>query len=146
LADIVDAKTRSRMMAGIRGKNTTPELRLRKALHGAGFRFRLHSAKLPGRPDIVLPKFRAALFVHGCFWHRHESCSNASVPKSNAEFWEDKFARNVERDTANVAGLHAAGWRVAIIWECAIRKKGEADVAEELAVWLKSGGRDLDVG
>lgn len=146
MADIVDAKTRSRMMAGIRGKNTTPELRLRKALHGAGFRFRLHSAKLPGRPDIVLPKFRAALFVHGCFWHRHESCSNASVPKSNAEFWEDKFARNVERDTANVAGLHAAGWRVAIIWECAIRKKGEADVAEELAVWLKSGGRDLDVG
>lgn len=146
MADIVDAKTRSRMMAGIRGKNTTPELRLRKALHGAGFRFRLHSAKLPGRPDIVLPKFRAAIFVHGCFWHRHESCSNASVPKSNAEFWEDKFARNVERDTANVAGLHAAGWRVAIIWECAIRKRGEADVAEELAVWLKSGGRDLDVG
>lgn len=146
MADIVDAKTRSRMMAGIRGKNTTPEVRLRKALHGAGFRFRLHSAKLPGRPDIVLPKFRAAIFVHGCFWHRHESCSNASVPKSNAEFWEDKFARNVERDTANVAGLHAAGWRVAIIWECAIRKRGEADVAEELAVWLKSGGRDLDVG
>ncbi len=146
MADIVDAKTRSRMMAGIRGKNTTPEVRLRKALHGAGFRFRLHSAKLPGRPDIVLPKFRAAVFVHGCFWHRHEGCRNASVPKSNAEFWEDKFARNVERDTANVAGLHAVGWRVAIIWECAIRKRGEADVTEELAVWLKSGGRDLDVG
>lgn len=146
MADIVDAKTRSRMMAGIRGKNTTPEVRLRKALHGAGFRFRLHSAKLPGRPDIVLPKFLAAIFVHGCFWHRHEGCSNASVPKSNAEFWEDKFARNVERDTANVAGLHAVGCRVAIIWECAFRKKAEADVAEELAVWLKSGGRDLEVG
>ena len=132
--------------ASIRGKNTTPEVRLRKALHGAGFRFRLHSAKLPGRPDIILPKFRAALFVHGCFWHRHEGCSNASVPKSNPKFWEDKFARNVERDKANVAGLHAVGWRVAIIWECAIRKRGEADVAEELAVWLKSGGRDLEVG
>jgi len=146
LADIVDAKTRSRMMAGIRGKNTSPEVRLRKALHGEGFRFRLHLAKLPGRPDFVLPKFLAAIFVHGCFWHRHEGCSNASVPKSNAEFWEEKFARNVERDTANVARLKTAGWRVAIIWECAIRKRGEAEVAAELAVWLKSGGRDLDVG
>jgi len=146
LADIVDAKTRSRMMAGIRGKNTTPEVRLRKALHGAGFRFRLHSAKLPGRPDIVLPKFRAAIFVHGCFWHRHKSCSNASVPKSNAEFWEDKFARNVERDTANVAGLHAAGWRVAIIWECAIRKRGATDVSDDLVRWLVSGNEMLEIG
>jgi DNA mismatch endonuclease, patch repair protein len=146
LADIVDAKTRSRMMAGIRGKNTTPEVRLRKALHGAGFRFRLHSAKLPGRPDIVLPKFRAALFVHGCFWHRHEGCRNASVPKSNVKFWESKFARNVERDTANVAGLKAAGWRVAIIWGCAIRKRGEADVAAELANWLNGGGVELEIG
>lgn len=133
-------------MAGIRGKSTTPEVRLRKALHGAGFRFRLHSAKLPGRPDIVLPRYRAAIFVHGCFWHRHDGCRNASVPETNAVFWEEKFARNIERDATNIYSLDEAGWRVAIIWECAIRKRGEAEVAAELAVWLKSGGRDLEIG
>jgi len=146
LADIVDAKTRSRMMAGIRGKNTTPEVRLRKALHGAGFRFRLHSAKLPGKPDIVLPRFRAVIFVHGCFWHRHEGCRNASVPKSNAAFWAEKFVRNVERDAMNRVGLKEAGWRVAIIWECAIRHRGEVDVAAELVDWLNSGGVELEIG
>ena len=134
------------MMAGIKGRNTTPEMRLRKALHGAGFRFRLHAAKLPGRPDIVLPRYRAAIFVHGCFWHRHDGCRNASVPKTNAAFWEEKFARNIERDATNISGLDEAGWRVAIIWECAIRKRGEADVAAELAVWLKSGDQDLEIG
>jgi DNA mismatch endonuclease (patch repair protein) len=146
LADIVDAKTRSRMMAGIRGKNTTPEVRLRKALHGAGLRFRLHSAKLPGRPDIVLPKFHAAIFVHGCFWHRHEGCRNASVPKSNAAFWAEKFARNVARDAINLAGLKEIGWRVAIVWECAIRHRGEAEVAAELVNWLTSGGVEIEIG
>jgi DNA mismatch endonuclease (patch repair protein) len=146
LADIVDAKTRSRMMAGIRGINTTPEVRLRKALHGAGFRFRLHPAKLPRRPDIVLPKFRAAIFVHGCFWHRHEGCRNASIPKSNAAFWAKKFARNVERDAMNRAELKQAGWRVAINWECAIRRSGEAHVAAELADWLNCGGVEMEIG
>lgn len=146
MADIVDAKTRSRMMAGIRGKNTTPEVRLRKALHGAGFRFRLHSAKLPGRPDIVLPRYRTAIFVHGCFWHRHDGCRNASVPKTNAAFWAEKFARNVERDVMNGAGLKEAGWRVAIIWECAIRKRGEADVVAELSEWLNGGGVEIEIG
>jgi DNA mismatch endonuclease (patch repair protein) len=134
------------MMAGIRGRNTTPELRLRKALHGAGFRFRLHSAKLPGRPDIVFPKFRAAIFVHGCFWHRHEGCRNASVPKSNAAFWAEKFAKNIERDAMNRAGLREAGWRVAIIWECAIRHRGAVAIATELADWLNQGGDELEIG
>lgn len=146
MVDIVDDKTRSRMMAGIKGKNTTPEVLLRKALHGAGFRFRLHAAKLPGRPDIVLPKYRAAIFVHGCFWHRHDGCRNASVPKTNAAFWKEKFQRNVARDATNRTDLKEAGWRVAIIWECAIRKRGEADVAAELAVWLKSEDRELELG
>lgn len=146
MADIVDAKTRSRMMAGIRGKNTTPEVRLRKALHGAGLRFRLHSAKLPGRPDIVLPRFHAAIFVHGCFWHRHEGCRNASVPKSNAAFWAEKFARNVARDAMNLAGLKEIGWRVAIVWECAIRHRGEAEVAAELANWLTGDGVEIEIG
>lgn len=133
-------------MAGIKGKNTTPEVRLRKALHGEGFRFRLHAAKLPGRPDIVLPRYRAAIFVHGCFWHRHDGCRNASVPKTNAAFWEEKFQRNVARDATNHADLKATGWRVAIIWECAIRKRGEAEIAKELADWLNQGGDELEVG
>lgn len=134
---MVDANTRSRMMAGIKGKNTTPEIRLRKALHRAGFRFRLHAARLPGRPDIILPRYRAAIFVHGCFWHRHEGCKNATSPKSNAAFWEVKFARNVERDACNMAKLLGAGWRVGIVWECAVRQRGEQTVAAELATWLR---------
>lgn len=136
MADVVDANTRSRMMASIRGKNTTPEVRLRKALHRAGFRFRLHGAKLPGKPDIVLAKHRAAIFVHGCFWHRHAGCRNSSVPKSNADFWEAKFARNVERDAANIEALVSSGWRVCIVWECAIRQRGEQAVGTEVAGWI----------
>jgi len=140
LADVVDANTRSRMMAGIKGKNTAPEVRLRRALHRAGFRFRLHSSKLPGKPDIVLPKHRTAIFVHGCYWHRHEGCRNASVPKSNAAFWKEKFARNVERDSSNVANLIEAGWRVCIVWECAVRQRGEQAVGGEVADWIRSEG------
>lgn len=145
MADVVDANTRSRMMAGIRGKNTTPEVRLRKALHRAGFRFRLHGPKLPGKPDIVLAKHRAAIFVHGCFWHRHEGCRNASVPKSNADFWETKFARNVERDAANVEALVASGWRVCIVWECDIRQRGERVVGEEVAKWITGTQENVGV-
>lgn len=140
MADVVDANTRSRMMAGIKGKNTTPEIRLRKALHRGGFRFRLHASKLPGKPDIVLPKYRTAIFVHGCFWHRHEGCRYASVPKSNAAFWEDKFVRNVERDSSNVANLIKAGWQVCIVWECAVRRRGEHAVGREVADWIRSEG------
>lgn len=146
MADVVDANTRSRMMAGIRGKNTTPEVRLRKALHQAGFRFRLHGSKLPGNPDLVLARYRAAIFVHGCFWHRHEGCRNASMPKSNADFWEAKFARNVERDAANIGALARSGWRVCTVWECAIRQRGERAVGEEVATWLISSNPNLEIG
>lgn len=128
------------MMAGISGKNTTPEIRIRKALHRAGFRFRLHSARLPGKPDIILPMYQAIIFVHGCFWHRHEDCHNASVPKSNATFWKEKFARNVERDSRNMKLLQSAGWRIGIVWECAVRARGEIVIASELARWLKNDG------
>jgi DNA mismatch endonuclease (patch repair protein) len=140
LVDVVDANTRSRMMAGIKGKNTTPEIRLRKALHRAGFRFRLHDANLPGRPDIILPKYRAAIFVHGCFWHRHEGCKNATSPKTNTTFWEAKFSKNVERDASSIEHLLGSGWRVGIVWECAVRKRGEVIVAAELAAWLERQG------
>ena len=100
MTDIVDQQTRSRMMSGIRGKNTKPELALRRALHARGFRFRLHSGKVHGRPDLVLPKHRAVVFVHGCFWHRHEGCRYATTPSTRPEFWRAKFDANVARDSA----------------------------------------------
>jgi DNA mismatch endonuclease (patch repair protein) len=118
MADVVDKKTRSRMMSGIRGRNTKPELAVRKALFAAGFRYRLHTNTLPGRPDIVLPKFRCAVFVHGCFWHRHKGCKFAYSPKSNRAFWSEKFSSNVRRDKVVRTALRKAGWRVFVVWEC----------------------------
>jgi DNA mismatch endonuclease (patch repair protein) len=112
------APERSRLMARVKGKNTKPELIVRRGLHRLGYRFRLHRGDLPGRPDIVLPKYRTAIFVHGCFWHRHPGCSKASTPKTRADFWLDKFATNVARDGRNVEALEAGGWQVLIVWEC----------------------------
>lgn len=117
MVDIVDATTRSRMMSGIRGKNTKPELIVRSALHRVGLRFRLH-AKLPGKPDLVFPKYRTVLFVHGCFWHRHENCRYATTPASNVDFWKEKFAANVRNDAKVKRQLEESGWRVLIVWEC----------------------------
>ena len=116
--DIMNAHARSRTMAAIRGKNTTPELIVRKALHAMGLRFRLHAQKLPGKPDIVLPKYRAAVLVHGCFWHRHGGCRFATTPATRADFWQSKFRATVERDLRQVRNLTAMGWTPHIIWEC----------------------------
>ncbi|QSR17426.1 very short patch repair endonuclease [Novosphingobium sp. KA1] len=123
MADIVDAETRSRMMSGIRGKNTKPEMTVRRALHAMGYRYRLHARELPGKPDIVFRRRRLAIFVHGCFWHRHTdpSCNLARMPKSRIEFWEPKLEGNRARDEANVAALKAMGWKVLIVWECQIK-------------------------
>lgn len=110
------------MMARVRGKNTKPELAVRRWLHAAGFRFRLHRADLPGTPDIVLPRMRLALFVHGCFWHRHPGCKRATTPKSRRDFWETKLTGNVERDRRNDGELRTLGWAVAVIWECETRE------------------------
>lgn len=137
MADIVDKATRSRMMAGIGGKNTKPEMVLRRALHAQGFRFRLHVASLPGKPDIVLPKHRAAILVHGCFWHRHADCRFATTPATRPDFWSEKFRQNVLRDQRNLAALRDRGWRVATVWECDIRRGGE--VIDAVAEWLQSG-------
>ena len=112
---------RSANMARVRGKDTAPELAVRRALHRMGYRFRLHRRDLPGSPDIVLPRHRLALFVHGCFWHRHTDCRRSTTPQTRREFWETKFAANVERDRRNAAALEAAGWRVRVLWECKIR-------------------------
>lgn len=117
MADTVDKATRSRMMAAIKGKNTKPELLVRKALHARGFRFRLHAKDLPGKPDIVLPKHRAVVFVNGCFWHGH-SCKDFRWPKSNRAFWKAKITRNCERHASQVRLLRRKGWVVLHVWEC----------------------------
>jgi DNA mismatch endonuclease (patch repair protein) len=126
------------MMSGIRARNTRPEMRLRRELHALGFRFRLHAKDLPGKPDLVLKKHNAAIFVHGCFWHRHRDCRLASTPASNSGFWADKFARNVERDMQATAALRNKGWRVAVVWECGLRRKDIAIVMEQARQWLLS--------
>ena len=106
------------MMSSIRGRNTQPELLVRRYLHATGLRFRLHARSLPGRPDIVLPRYRVAVFVHGCFWHRHEGCRFTTTPATRAEFWQDKFRGNVARDRRDTLLLRSAGWRVFTVWEC----------------------------
>ena len=147
MTDIVDSQTRSRMMAGIRGKDTKPELALRRSLHALGFRYRLHAKGIPGKPDLVLPKYKAVIFVHGCFWHRHPGCRYASTPATRPEFWASKFSANVARDSAIRAALLLAGWRVATIWECALRTEaGVAAVRDVFSEWLQGDGRELEVG
>jgi DNA mismatch endonuclease, patch repair protein len=139
MIDVVDKITRSRMMAGIRGKDTKPELGLRRALHRLGLRYRLHVVGLPGRPDIVLPKHHAAIEVRGCFWHRHERCALCTTPASNMRFWGSKFDETVKRDKRNVEALRKLGWKVAIVWECSIKDEGAETVAGRIAAWLQSG-------
>lgn len=147
MTDIVNPQTRSRMMSGIAGKNTKPELALRRALHARGFRFRLHSAKVRGRPDLVLPKHLAVVFVHGCFWHRHTGCRYTTTPATRTEFWRAKFDANVARDSSVRTELHETGWRVATVWECALRKADQvAASAELLSTWLLSDEVQIEIG
>jgi DNA mismatch endonuclease (patch repair protein) len=117
------SEQRSRNMSAIKSKNTKPEIAVRKVLHSMGYRFRLHGKDLPGSPDIVLPKYKTVIFVHGCFWHRHENCKYASTPKTREEFWESKFKENVIRDESNQKKLSAIGWKIIIVWECEIKDK-----------------------
>ena len=144
MPDIVDRATRSRMMAGIGSRNTKPELVLRRALHARGFRFRLHNRKLPGTPDLVFRRFRAVCFVHGCFWHRHEGCRYTTNPATREEFWQGKFAANIERDRRNRDALLEAGWRVAIVWECALRKGIETLTVSDMEHWLRGNETVLE--
>ena len=118
MTDFLDPAARSERMSRIRSRDTKPELNLRNALHHQGLRYRLGGAGLPGRPDLVFPRHKAVVFVHGCFWHRHRECKVASVPKSNIEFWIAKFDRNVERDQKVNQQLRALGWKVIVAWEC----------------------------
>ena len=109
-------------MSAIKSKNTKPEIAVRKLLHSLGYRFRLHRKDLPGSPDIVLPKYKTVIFVHGCFWHRHENCKYASTPKTRSEFWESKFEGNIKRDKINQTNLIKLGWKIIIVWECDLKK------------------------
>lgn len=138
MTDIMDSKRRSELMAGIRSCNTAPELVVRRIAHWMGLRFRLHRKDLPGRPDLVFPKHRLVVFVHGCFWHRHEGCRHASIPKSRTDFWMTKLAANVARDRRQEAALQALGWQVLVIWGC---ETGDSMAVERrLAALTRSSG------
>ncbi|MFS8123286.1 very short patch repair endonuclease [Rhizobium sp. BR 250] len=147
MADIVSAHVRSRMMSGIRGKDTKPELLVRKALHAAGFRYRLHERTLPGKPDMVFPKYSAVVFVHGCFWHGHD-CHLFRMPSTRTEFWQAKISGNVARDVRAITLLRETGWRVGTVWECALKGREKLpvdDIAATLAVWLRGETPELEI-
>lgn len=135
------------MMSGIRARDTRIEVAVRKALFARGFRYRLNVQRLPGRPDLVLPRYNAAVFIHGCYWHGHD-CGLFRLPSTNREFWQTKINSNRERDLRNAAALRAAGWRVAVVWECALRGRGEdavCKVAHNLARWLAGQRGSIEI-
>ncbi len=129
--------SRSENMARIRSKDTAPELSIRSSLHRLGFRFRLHRRDFPGKPDLVFPKYRAVVFVHGCFWHQHKGCRRGHPPKSNIDYWIGKLSRNVERDRLAIKALRAMGWTVITVWECQITRS-PGDIGKRVAKRLKS--------
>lgn len=139
MADFLTPEERSARMSRIRGKDTVPELALRRALHGMGFRYRLHGEGLPGRPDMVMRRHKAVVFVHGCFWHRHAGCKIAATPKSNIEFWSRKFEANVQRDKRNISDLTDLGWRVFVAWECELAPARVQETARMLASRILRG-------
>ena len=144
MTDIVDPDKRSEIMSRIRGRDTEPEMIVRRIAHGLGFRFRLHRRDLPGSPDLVLPRYRAVIMVHGCFWHRHPGCKYASSPKTRVRFWEGKFEGNVVRDRRNETALLELGWRVMVVWEC--ETKDRDAVAERIIAYLGEDGGHPDGG
>ena len=138
--DKLSTSERSQLMAKVRGSDTKPERNVRRVAHALGLRFRLHRRDLPGTPDLVFPKHRLALFVHGCFWHRHPGCKRATMPRSRAEFWRNKLSRNVARDQAAISKLREKGWRVKIIWECETR---QPDALKKLLNRIFRPGRNV---
>jgi len=145
MTDPLTPAQRRRAMQEVRGKNTTPEMRLRRTLHARGLRFRLHRRDLPGSPDLVLARFGAAIFVHGCFWHRHPGCRHATAPATRTEYWAPKFAGNVARDRAAIDALRARGWRVGVVWECALRARAAPATAAALDDWLRGTAATLEM-
>lgn len=147
MVDIVSSSTRSKLMSGIRSKNTKIEVVLRKALFARGLRYRKNVQTLPGKPDIVVAKWKAVIFINGCFWHMH-NCKLFKMPETRRDFWEEKIQGNRTRDEKNKEKLLSLGWRIAIVWECALRGKNEqktAEVADALLLWLSSGDEYLEI-
>jgi len=147
LADVHDKATRSRNMAAIRATNTKPELIIRKGLHASGFRYRLHAKELPGKPDLVLAKYHAVIFINGCFWHGHD-CHLFHWPATRKEFWREKIGGNIARDERNHTELRNAGWRIALIWECALKgktRRSSGEVIDTLGRWLLTDDRELQI-
>ena len=145
MIDIVSKKTRSRMMSNIRSKDTKPEMIVRRYLHQNGFRYRLHMKDLPGKPDIVLPKYNVVIFVHGCFWHRHQNCKYATTPRTNRKFWNNKFSINIQRDQRNMDLLKDSGWNIIIFWECAIRNNREKNLIKLIETIVKKRTKQTSV-
>ena len=140
MVDIVSPEVRSRMMAGISGKNTRPEMLVRHGLHSRGFRYLLHYRKLPGKPDLVFPKYHAVFFLNGCFWHGHD-CSLFKWPSTRAEFWQRKIEGNKRKDKETIDALRRLGWRVLVIWECTLKGKGRLtfeSIIDQSEKWLRS--------
>lgn len=147
MVDVVSPADRSRMMAGIQGKNTKPELTVRRMLFASGYRFRLHRRDLPGAPDIVMPGRKVAIFVHGCFWHMHQGCRYAKMPATRPEFWKAKLEANVERDRRAVEKLQAQGWRVLCVWECSTRDTlAAAGLQAAMSAWIEGGEQLGEIG
>jgi len=140
MPDMFDKQKRSEIMSKVHSNDTSPEIRVRKLLHGMGYRFRLHRQDLPGKPDIVLPKYETVIFVHGCFWHGCPVCQHAQIrPQTNTEYWNKKLDRTMVRDKENGARLESLGWRVLVVWECETRKKREEDLMRKLSDFLRIG-------
>ncbi len=137
MVDRYSPERRSEIMGRIGNKDTRPEIVVRRLLHHMGYRFRLHGKKLPGKPDIVLPRFRSVIFVHGCFWHQHPGCRRSALPKTREDWWANKLNGNVERDRSNQEKLTELGWRVLVLWECEIKRRD--DLAEKLVGFLGRG-------
>lgn len=147
MVDVHTPTQRSRNMAAIRGKNTTPELVVRKELHKLGFRYRIHYSGLPGKPDLVFPKLKAVIQINGCFWHKHE-CHLFKWPKSNPDFWKEKIEQTGVRDAANAKELKEMGWRTLILWECALKgkqKQNLENIVHDISKWLSVGKGDLEI-
>ena len=147
MVDVVSPADRSRMMAGIKGKNSQPELLVRRMLFASGYRFRLHRRDMPGTPDIVMPRRKVAIFVHGCFWHHHQGCRYAKMPATRPDFWKAKLEANVERDRRAVDKLQALGWRVLCVWECSTRDaEAAAGLQGAMNSWIESSERLGEIG
>jgi DNA mismatch endonuclease (patch repair protein) len=136
--DVFSQEKRSQVMSKIKDKDTKPEKIIRTMLHNMGYRFRLHRRDMPGNPDIVLPKYKKVIFVHGCFWHGHKGCARAKRPSSNENFWSEKLAKNMERDKKNQKELIKLGWNYLIIWQCQIKKVNSEKIAQRISMYLKS--------